>query len=82
MLMAKSEIHTTYVWWTVENWAFHHTGGRENDFAISIKNDDDPGCWDEDWTGQGRKKKFGCAILQARSCREHVSAGKECGCGW
>ena len=34
--MAKSEIHMIHVWWTIENWVFHHTDGRENDFAISI----------------------------------------------
>jgi hypothetical protein len=34
--MAKSEIRTIHVWWTVENSVFQHTGGRENDFAISI----------------------------------------------
>jgi hypothetical protein len=41
--MAKSEIHMIHVWWTIENWGFHHTDGRENDFASSIKNDDEPG---------------------------------------
>jgi hypothetical protein len=34
--MAKSEIRTIHVWWTVEKLVFQHTGGRENDFAISI----------------------------------------------
>jgi hypothetical protein len=43
--MAKSEIHTIHVWWTVENLVFQHTGGRENDFAISIKCDEDPTSW-------------------------------------
>jgi hypothetical protein len=36
ILMAKSEIRTIHVWWTVETLVFQHTGGRENDFAISI----------------------------------------------
>jgi hypothetical protein len=44
--MAKSEIRTIHVWWTVENLVFQHTSGRENDFAISIKRDDEPGCCD------------------------------------
>jgi hypothetical protein len=37
ILMAKSEVRTNHVWWTVENVVFQHAGGRENDFAISIK---------------------------------------------
>jgi hypothetical protein len=42
ILMAKSEIRTIHVWWTVENLVFQHTGGRENDFASSIKYGQEP----------------------------------------
>jgi hypothetical protein len=42
ILMAKSEIRTIHVWWAVENLVFQHTGGRENDFAISIKYGQEP----------------------------------------
>jgi hypothetical protein len=34
--VAKPEIRTIHVWWTVENLVFQDTSGRENDFAISI----------------------------------------------
>jgi hypothetical protein len=40
--MAKSEIHAIYVWHAVENLVCQHAGRRENDFAISIKSDEDP----------------------------------------
>jgi hypothetical protein len=36
ILLAKSEIYMMHVWWAGENWGFHHTGNRENDFAIRI----------------------------------------------
>jgi hypothetical protein len=35
-LLAKSEKYMIHVWWAGENWGFHHTGNRENDFAIRI----------------------------------------------
>jgi hypothetical protein len=41
ILMAKSEIHPTHVWQAVENRECQGPGRRENDFAISIKNDTD-----------------------------------------
>jgi hypothetical protein len=36
LLMAKSEIGTMHVWWTVETLVFQHTGDRENGSAISV----------------------------------------------
>src|SRR5262245_57523527 len=49
ILVAKSGIRAIHAWWTVENLVFQHTGSRKNDFASSIKNDDDPGCCGELW---------------------------------
>jgi hypothetical protein len=46
ILRAKSEIRTIHAWWSVENLVLQHTGGRENDFAIGITSDDDPGSRD------------------------------------
>jgi hypothetical protein len=42
ILMAKSEIHAIHVWYTVENLVCQRAGRREHDFAISIKNDEEP----------------------------------------
>jgi hypothetical protein len=42
ILMAKSEIHAIHVWYTVENSVCQRAGRRENDFVISIKNDEEP----------------------------------------
>jgi hypothetical protein len=42
ILMAKSEIRPTHVWEAGENRVCRGTGLRKNDFAISIKNADDP----------------------------------------
>jgi hypothetical protein len=41
--MAKSETHAIHVWQAVENLVCQRAGRRENDFAISTNNDDDPG---------------------------------------
>jgi hypothetical protein len=42
ILLAKSEIRTIYVWQPVEQAVFQHPGNRENDFASSIKSDEEP----------------------------------------
>jgi hypothetical protein len=44
--MAKSELRAIHVWQAVENLVCQRAGRRENDFAISIKSDDDPGSYD------------------------------------
>jgi hypothetical protein len=43
ILLAKSEIRAIYLWQPVENLVCQRAGRRENDFASSIKSDDDPG---------------------------------------
>jgi hypothetical protein len=69
ILMAKSEVSTIYVQHELESWVCQRTNSCKTDFAISIKNDEEPGNRDEVWAGgastQGAKppRATGAAVF-------------------
>jgi hypothetical protein len=55
--MAKSEIRAIHIWQADENLVCQRAGYREHDFAISIKNDEEPQNRDENSTPlRGRRE--------------------------